>query len=71
VPANGHARSMGFETRCGQYLFESVPGFIFGDNRFLEVGPAQDSNADLDKIIQPFTYEGEDPTRSALAGRPE
>jgi hypothetical protein len=59
VPANGHARSMGFETRCGQYLFESVPGFIVGDNRFLEVGPEQDRNSDLDRIIRPFTYESE------------
>jgi hypothetical protein len=57
VPANGHARSEGYETRCGQYLWESVPGFIFGDNRFLEVGPVQDSDTTLDKIIKPYDYE--------------
>jgi hypothetical protein len=57
VPANGHARSEGYETRCGQYLFESVPGFIFGDNRFLEVGPTQDKNSDLDKVIPRYEYE--------------
>lgn len=57
VPPNGHARSNGWDSRCGQWLWESVPDFIWGDNRFVEVGPKQDADASLDKIITPFPYE--------------
>lgn len=56
VPADGNARSEGYSSTCGQYLWESVPGFAFGDNRFLRVGAAQDVNADLNKVIPEFEY---------------
>jgi hypothetical protein len=57
VPPNGHARSNGWDTRCGQYIWESVPGFVWGDNRFVEVGPKQDKDETLDDIVKPFPYE--------------
>jgi hypothetical protein len=51
VPANGHAQAQGYDTACGQYIFESTPGFILGDERFIEVGPTQDGDASLSKVI--------------------
>lgn len=55
LPPDSYARSIGIhEASCGQMLWESVPGFIVGDSRFLRVGPEHDKDATLDKIIKPF-----------------
>lgn len=60
VPANGHARSCGPITEvCGQFLWEAVEGHIVGDLRFLEVGPTQDHDERLGKIIKPFRFSPE------------
>lgn len=55
VPPNGFATSIGvFGSACGQQLFESVPGHVIGDSRFMSVGPTQDADETLDHIIKPF-----------------
>jgi hypothetical protein len=57
VPGNGHARTAGYSSVCGQWLWEAVPGFAFGDSRFLRVGPTDDADASLDQVIPPFRWE--------------
>lgn len=55
VPSDEFAVSIGLlENSCGQYLFESVPGFPVGDQRFIRVNFKDDQNKELDKIIQKF-----------------
>lgn len=54
VPSNGHARSAGYASICGQWLWEFTAKWVFGDNRFLRVGTRDDSDASLDQIIKPF-----------------
>lgn len=54
VPSNGHARTAGYDSACGQWLWESVPGYPLGDARFIDVGPNQDTDASLDRIVTPF-----------------
>lgn len=55
VPSNAFAVSIGImETNCGQYMFESVPGYPMGDCRYIRVGVADDQNKELDQIIQPW-----------------
>jgi hypothetical protein len=56
VPADGHARTEGYDSTCGQYLWESVPGFPFGDNRFIRVGGKQDRDPELNRIIPAYDY---------------
>lgn len=62
IPPNGFARSAtkraGTLERCGQWIFESVPGYPVGDLRFLSVGPGEDRDASLNKVIPPFRYGG-------------
>lgn len=55
VPPNGHAKTEGYDSACGQWLWESVPGYALGDSRFVRVGPEQDRDASLDKVIPTFT----------------
>lgn len=56
VPSDEFAVSIGLlENSCGQYLFESVPGFPVGDMRFIRVNSKDDKNKELDKIIQKFS----------------
>lgn len=57
VPDSGYARAAGYESVCGQFVFESVKGHPFGDSRFLRVGPADDRDSALDKIIPPFDFD--------------
>lgn len=57
VPSNGHARSMGYGSRCMFWFFESVPSHNVGDTRPVQVGPGDDANSDLDSIIAPFDFE--------------
>ena len=48
--------SLGFmENRASQTLFEMTEEHALGDIRFLRVGLKEDKNAELDKIIKPFT----------------
>lgn len=55
VPANEYAVSIGLmESVCGQYLFESVPGYAVGDSRYIRVTVDDDKNKELDKIITPW-----------------
>jgi hypothetical protein len=56
IPSDNFALSVGIpETACGMWMWESVPGHIVGDHRFIKVGTDDDKNASLDKVIQPFT----------------
>ncbi len=55
IPPDAYAKSIGiFETACGQWLFESVPGYVVGDARFINVDETVDKNKALDAIIKPF-----------------
>lgn len=54
VPSNQHALALGYVSANGQRLWESVPDHPMGDSRLVKVGIAQDKDASLDKIIQPF-----------------
>lgn len=55
LPPDAYALSIGiFETACGQQMWESVPGHIVGDSRFVQVNEETDRDASLDKIIQPY-----------------
>ena len=55
VPANSFAVSLGtLKSVCGQTLWETVPGHIVGDYRFVTVDEKTDRDSTLDSIIQPF-----------------
>lgn len=55
IPADNYAQSIGiFESQTGQFLWESVEGYPFGDSRFLLVDEKTDLDSSLDKIIKPF-----------------
>ncbi len=54
VPPNGHAKTEGYDTACGQWIWESVQGYALGDARFVDVGPEIDKDASLDAIVKPF-----------------
>lgn len=55
VPPDSFAISGGYFTTCGQWLWESVPGHIVGDSRFIVVDENIHKDKDLDKIIKPFS----------------
>jgi hypothetical protein len=58
LPPNGYARGMGyFGNACGQWIFESVPGHVVGDSRFVEVSEIQDRDDSLGKLITPFRLD--------------
>lgn len=55
-PPDAYAESIGiFDSSAGQYLWESVPGHIFGDSRYIKVSEKDDRDASLDKIIKPYS----------------
>lgn len=55
IPTDQYGQSIGYpESSCGQTMWESVPGFIFGDYRFINVNRETDKDASLDKIIPPW-----------------
>ena len=55
IPSDEYAVSIGMmENQCGQYLFESTPGFPVGDTRFIKVSSSDDEDISLDKIIKPW-----------------
>jgi len=54
VPPDAFAISIGApDVTCGQYVFESAPGHICGDQRFVNVDDADD-NKSYNDIIKPF-----------------
>jgi len=56
IPTDSYAQSIGiYDTSCGQQMWESTPGHVVGDSRYIEVDESVDKNASLDKIIKPFT----------------
>ncbi len=56
IPPDAYAQSIGiFESTCGQSLWESVPGHIMGDYRFITVDSKTDKDKSLDSLVQPFT----------------
>jgi len=55
IPVDEYALSIGiFNAPCAQNLWETVPGYIFGDHRWMDVGPIHDADKSLDKIIPPW-----------------
>lgn len=57
LPPNGYARTAGYiGESAGQFLWESVAGYPVGDVRFIQVGPAQDRDEALGRIIEPFRF---------------
>lgn len=55
IPVDEYALSIGiFNAPTSQSLWEAVPGHIFGDHRWMDVGPEQDADKALDKIIPPW-----------------
>lgn len=55
IPQDSFAVSIGLlETKCGQWIWESVPGFPVGDSRFVKVDQSHDQNPRFDKIIRPW-----------------
>jgi hypothetical protein len=65
VPPDGFAVSRGIlKQKCGQQLWESVPGHICGYRRFLNVDESTDKDSSLDKIVKPYTgFETESPLK--------
>lgn len=56
IPTDEYAQSVGiFNTPCRQQLWETVPGYMFGDHRRLIVDQSHDQDKSLDKVIQPWT----------------
>lgn len=56
IPTDAYGLSIGlFSVTNGQWLWESVPGHIMGDARFLQVDESIDKDVSLDKIIKPFS----------------
>lgn len=57
LPPDGYMRTIGAtDVKCGQFLWEAVPGHPVGDVRFVEVGPEQDRDVSLGQIIKPFRF---------------
>ncbi|WNM70295.1 metallo-dependent phosphatase [Myxococcus phage Mx1] len=55
IPSDQYSISIGlFENNCGQWMWESTPGYVVGDSRFITVNGSTDKNEDLDSIIRPF-----------------
>lgn len=54
-PPDQFATSLGImESSAGQYVFESVRGYPFGDSRLIRVNRATDADESLDEIIKPW-----------------
>lgn len=57
IPPDGYARTEGYiAEECGQWLWESVPGYLFGDLRFLHVDEKTDNDDTLGTLIKPFRF---------------
>jgi hypothetical protein len=57
TPTNGYARTGGYESVTGQFIYEATPGFAFGDSRFIRTGAKQYEDASLDTIIPAFDFD--------------
>jgi hypothetical protein len=56
-PPNGHSISEGYVAEpCGQWVWEAVEGFPVGDARYIRVGPDQDNDERLGKVLTPFEW---------------
>ena len=56
IPNDEFAQSIGiFSTACSQQLWETVPGYMFGDHRAIRVGVEDDKDSSLDKVIPVWT----------------
>jgi hypothetical protein len=54
-PPDQFATTIGiFESSAGQYVFESIKGFPFGDSRFIRVNSDTDKDKSLDSVIKPW-----------------
>lgn len=54
IPTDSYGMSIGLHsTPCVQQLWETVPGYMFGDHRMLNFTNKHDNDASLDKIIPP------------------
>lgn len=54
-PADSFSASIGsLESNAGQWIFESVPGHVVGDSRYIKVGLNYDKDSSLDSIIKPW-----------------
>lgn len=61
IPPNGFAINFGyFSDDSGQRMWESVEEHPFGDSRLIKVGKAQDKDASLDKVIEPYIPRNKD-----------
>jgi hypothetical protein len=60
IPPDAYANSINItDTECGQWLWESVPGFIVGDSRYIKVNQKHDQMSSLDQIIHPYRGLGD------------
>lgn len=56
IPSDEFAVSIGLmENVCGQFLFESIKDYPFGDVRFIKLSKKDDEDKSLDAIIKPFS----------------
>lgn len=54
VPSNGWAKTQGYTTACGQWIWESTERKALRRAEFIDVGPDQDEDESLDQMIRPF-----------------
>jgi hypothetical protein len=55
IPPDSYANTIGiFSCTCGQWLWESVPGHIIGDQRFITIDPKVDGDVSLEDIVAPY-----------------
>jgi hypothetical protein len=58
LPNDHYAQAIGYYTNArGQTMFESVPGHLVGDYRFLSVDDATYKDKSLDSLIKPYSGE--------------
>ncbi len=54
IPPDPYAVSIGIHSNTrAQQLWESVPDYLFGDHRMIDIGPHTDNDKSLDKVIPP------------------
>lgn len=61
VPPDGYARAQGHIGKpCGQWIWEATKGFPVGDSRYIFVGPEQDRDESLDRVLTPPKFDVSD-----------
>lgn len=53
VPPDSYSVANGYNTTCGQWIWESVPGHVVGDTRFIVVDENTYKDGSLD-VVKPF-----------------